>query len=158
MITSIREKGVPNYDDVYERMKYEVIKEQKAKRFTNMMMNEKTLDAIARKLNIPVMKGEVTFAAGQMPEAGMEPEVVGALFSGLKDGAKTKPLKGEQGVYRVQITKTIKAPVTGNYNAERDQLLANARQQMPGTIRAAFMKLAEVKDLRKFSQLGIVRE
>lgn len=158
MVTSIREKGVPNYEDVEERMRYEVIKEQKAKRFSNMMINEKSLEALARKLNTPVMKGEVTFANPQIQGAGYEPEIVGSLFSALKDGQKTIPLKGEQGVYVIQITKTIKAPSTANYNAERDQLLANSRAQLQGTTKTAFTKLAEVKDNRKFSSLGITRE
>ncbi|MGV3630377.1 MAG: SurA N-terminal domain-containing protein [Bacteroidota bacterium] len=158
MVTSIREKGVPNYEDVEERMRYEVMKEQKAKRFVNMMINEKSLEALARKMNTPVMKGEVTFANPQIPNASYEPEIVGSLFSALKDGQKTVPLKGEQGVYVIQITKTIKAPSAANYNAERDQLLSNARAQMQGATKAAFMKLADVKDNRKFSALGIIRE
>ncbi|MCE3294917.1 MAG: hypothetical protein K0R65_631 [Crocinitomicaceae bacterium] len=158
MVTSIREKGVPSFEDVEERMRYEVIKEQKAKRFINMMINEKSLEALARKLNTPVMKGEVTFANPQIPNASYEPEIVGSLFSALKDGQKTVPLKGEQGVYVIQITKTIKAPSAANYNAERDQLLANSRAQMQGATKAAFMKLADVKDNRKFSALGILRK
>ena len=158
MVTSIREKGVPNFEDVEDRMRYEVIKEQKAKRFTNMMINEKSLEALARKVGSTVMKGEVTFGSPQIPGASFEPEIVGSLFSGLKDGQKTIPLKGEQGVYVIQVTKTIKAPSAANYNTERDQLLANARAQMEGTIKAAFLKLADVKDNRKFSALGIRRE
>ncbi len=158
IVSSIREKGVPNYEDVEERMRYEVMKEQKAKRFTNMMINEKSLEALARKVNSTVASGEVTFANPQIPGAGYEPEIVGHLFSAIKDGQKTIPMKGEQGVYVIQITKTIKAPSTANYNVERDQLLANARAQQQGTIKAAFMKLADVKDNRKFSALGIIRE
>lgn len=158
MITSIRQKGVPNFEDVEERMKFEVMKEIKAKRIVNMMLNEKSLEALARKLNSTVNKGEVTFANPQIPGAGIEAEVVGSLFSGLKNGQKTIPLVGEQGVYVIQITKTIKAPTAANYNNERDQLLSNARSQMQGGIRSAFMKLADVKDNRVFSQLGIIRE
>lgn len=158
MVSSIREKGVPNFEDVEERMRYEVIKEQKAKRFTNQMMNEKSLEALARKLNTTVMKAEVNFANPQIAGAGYEAEVVGSLFQAIKDGKRTLPLKGEQGVYVIQIIKTTKAPKAANYNAERDQLLMNARSQMMNATKAAFMKLAEVQDNRKFAELGIIRE
>jgi peptidyl-prolyl cis-trans isomerase D len=158
MVTSIRKKGIPNYEDVAERMKFEVIKERKAKRLINMMMNEKSLEALARKVNAQVMKGEVTFANAQIPGGSYEPEIVGSLFSGLKDGQITVPIQGEQAVYVIMITKTIKAPATANYIAERDQLLASARAQLQNTIKAALTKLAEVKDNRRFSALGIIRE
>lgn len=158
MVTSIREKGVPSYDDVAERMKFEVIKERKAKRFIQMMMNEKSLDALAKKVNSSVMKGEVTFASPQIPGGSYEPEIVGSLFSGLKDGQMTIPVQGEQAVYVIMITKTVKAPATANYNAERDQLLTNVRSQMQNNTKTALTKLADVKDNRRFSALGIKRD
>jgi peptidyl-prolyl cis-trans isomerase D len=158
MVSSIREKGVPNFEDVAERMKFEVIKERKAKRFIQMMSNEKNLERLARKVNAQVMKGEVTFANAQIPGGSYEPEIVGSLYSGLKDGQVTVPVQGEQAVYVIMITKTLKAPATANYNAEREQLLANVRAQMQNNTKSAFIKLAEVKDNRRFSSLGIIRE
>lgn len=159
MISSIREKGVPNFEDVEDRMKYEVMKEIKAKRLTKMMSNQSLMSLEQnKKLNVTIMKGEVNFANPQIPGAGPEPEVVGSLFTNLKDGKRTTPLVGEQGVYVIQITKTIKAPAAANYNNEKEQLLGNARNQMQGSIRNAFMKLADVKDNRKFAEYGIVRE
>jgi peptidyl-prolyl cis-trans isomerase D len=159
MISSIREKGVPNYEDVEERMKYEVIKERKAKRFSQMMINEKSLDALARKVGGTVMKSEVTFSNPQIPNGSYEPTIIGDLFSErLKVGQISIPLVGEQGVYVIQVTKTIKAPATSNYNAEKDQLMNNAKSQMQSLTRAAILKLAEVKDNRRFSSLGIILE
>ncbi|MES2590151.1 MAG: SurA N-terminal domain-containing protein [Bacteroidota bacterium] len=158
MVSSIREKGVPNFEDVEERMKFEVIKERKALRFINMMQKQYNLTKLASKVNTTVMRGEVTFANPQIPGGSYEPEIVGSLFSALKDGQVTMPLKGEQAVYVIQITKTIKAPATANYKAEKDQLLSNARAQMQNATRSALIKLAEVKDNRKFSSLGIIRE
>lgn len=159
MISSIREKGVPNFEDAERQMKYELMKEIKAKRLTKMMLNQ-SLMALEqnKKLNVTVMKGEVTFANPQIPGMGIEPEVVGSLFTNMKDGKRTNPLAGEQGVYVIQITKTIKAPTALNYNKEREQLLANARNQVQGSVRSAFMKLADVKDNRKFAEFGIIRE
>jgi peptidyl-prolyl cis-trans isomerase D len=158
MVSSIRTKGEPKFEDVADRMKIEVIKEMKAKRFSTMMMNDKNVTSLAKKLNVEVMKAEVTFANPQIVSAGYEPEIVGSLWSGLKNGQITIPLKGEQGVYVIQLTKTVKAPAAANYKAEKDQLLQNARSQAENTTKQALKKKAEVVDNRRFAYLGIRRE
>lgn len=158
MLTSIRIKGIPDYDDVEESMRYEVTKDQKSKRFMNMMLNAKSLDALSRKTNSQIMKAEINFASPQIAGAGYEPEVVGAVFSGLKPGAISVPLKGQQGVYVVQVIKTIKAPAAANYDAEKQQLLSGLRSQLPGGVRSALRKKAEVIDNRRLGQLGVRRE
>lgn len=149
MVTSIREKGIPAFEDVEERMRIEVVKETKAKKLTKQMINIKSLYTLAQKTNSTVVKATVTFGNPQIPEAGFEPEIIGSLYSGLRDGQVSIPLKGEQGVYVIQITKTVKAPSTNNYKAERDQLMGNARAQMQSVSKQALKKLAEVKDNRK---------
>lgn len=158
IVSSIREKGVPNYEDVEARMRLEVIKEKKAKRFINQMLNEKSLEALAKKVNSTVMSGEVIFANPQLQGGGYEPSVVGSLFAGLKDGQVTVPLKGEQGVYVIRLNKTIKATVTGNYEAEKQQLTAAAKTSLQNGVKQALLKKADVKDNRKFNSLGIVRD
>ncbi|MBI2257609.1 MAG: peptidylprolyl isomerase [Flavobacteriia bacterium] len=158
MVSSIREKGVPKYEDVYDRMKAEVVKERKAKRFITMMLNERNLDKLSKRLNTTVNKAEVTFANPQIPNGGYEPEIVGSLFSGLKNGQVTIPLKGEQGVYVIQLTKSVKAPVASNYNVEKEQLLNSIKAQNDNNAKQALKKLAEVVDNRRFAYLGIKRE
>ncbi len=158
IVSSIREKGVPNFEDVEAMMRIELIKEKKAKRFINQMMNEKTLEGMAKQGNSTVLTGEVTFANPQIQGGGYEPEVVGSLFSGMKDGQRTLPLKGNQGVYVVRINKTVKAPATANYDAEKQQLLASTRGRMQNDIKQALIKKAEVQDNRVFNRLGIQRD
>lgn len=154
IISSIRKKGTPEFEDVEAMMRREVIREQKALRFTKLMMGSRTLEGAAQKLNVPVMDAEVTFANPQL-QSGYEPEVVGSLFAGLKDGQLTIPLKGEQGVYLVRLNKTQKAPAAPNYDLEKEQLLSTLRGGQQNGIRQALYKKAEVKDNRKFNSLGI---
>jgi peptidyl-prolyl cis-trans isomerase D len=103
------------------------------------------------------MKAEVTFANPQITGAGYEPEVVGSLFSGLKDGQRTLPLKGKMGVYVIRIDKTTKAPTAANYNAERDQLFAGLKGSLQGQALNALKKKAEVVDNRRLLKAGIRR-
>jgi peptidyl-prolyl cis-trans isomerase D len=138
-------------------IKAEVIKEKKAKRFIASMMG-KSLEAIAKANGSKVTKADVTFANPQITEAGYEPQVIGAIFSQLKDGQKTLPLKGESGVFVIRLNKTVKAPATANYNVERDQLLATLKGSIVNQARQALMKKADVVDNRRFINAGIRRQ
>lgn len=155
IVTSIRKKGVPNYEDVAESMRREVIKDQKALRFTKMMLGSKTVENAAQNLNVAVMDAEVIFANPQLQGSGYEPEVVGSIFAGLKDGSTTIPLKGEQGVYLIRLNKTQKAPATANYDLEKQQMLTAARGNMQNMIRQALYEKSDIKDTRKFNALGL---
>jgi peptidyl-prolyl cis-trans isomerase D len=156
MLSAIHAKGVPTYEELEKQIEAELIKEEKVKRFSAQMV-KKSLDACAKKGNTQIMKAEVTFASPQIAGSGNEPEVIGSIFSGLKNGARSIPLKGESGVYVVRIDKTTKAPATANYNVEREQLLAGLKGNVSGQARAALMKKADVVDNRRFNSAGIRR-
>lgn len=157
MVSSIRDKGTPNFEDVEKVMRRDLMEERKAQRLMNQLMKDKTLDAMAKRGNTAVLKAEVTFAAPQITGAGYEPEVIGALFSGLKDGQKSLPIKGKMGVYVVRIDETIKAPAAANYNVEKDQMLAQLRGGLQSQSSAGLKKLAEVVDNRRFLKIGLRR-
>lgn len=157
IVSSIREKGVPTFEDAEIVMKRDLIEEKKAKRFTTLLSKDKSLKAIAKRANSEVMKAEVTFANPQITGAGFEPEVIGSLFSGLKNGQKTLPIKGKLGVYVIRIDKTVKAPSAANFNAERDQLLSAAKGNIQGMVMNGLKKKAEVMDNRRFLKAGVRR-
>lgn len=155
IIESITKEGTPDYEDVADRMKVEVIKELKAARFTKMLLGSKSIEEAAQKANTTPSDAEVTFANPQFPGAGYEPAVVGALFSGLKDGQMTLPLVGEQGVYLVRLNKTAKAPAAANYDVEKQQMLTALRGNIQNSIRQAMYEKSNVRDNRKFNSLGL---
>jgi len=157
IVSSIREKGVPTFEDAEIVMKRDLIEEKKAKRFTTLLSKDKSLKAIAKRANSEVMKAEVTFANPQITGAGFEPEVIGSLFSGLKNGQKTLPIKGKLGVYVIRIDKTVKAPSAANFNTERDQLLSAAKGNIQGMVMNGLKKKAEVMDNRRFLKAGVRR-
>lgn len=155
MITSIKEEGTPKFEDVKEQMRRELIEEKKAKRLSNLMKG-KSVKALSKKFNVPVLMAEVAFNNPSIQDAGYEPEIVGGLFSKLvKDGSRTKPLKGKMGVYVIQIMKTVKAPANNNYKTEREQLLANLKNSIQGQAIGALRKTANVIDNRKLNALRL---
>jgi parvulin-like peptidyl-prolyl isomerase len=156
MVTSIKEKGTPKFEDVKSQMERDLIEEKKAKRFMNQMAKGKKLEAIARSANTTVMNAEVTFSNPQIMGAGYEPEIIGTLFSeAIKDGNRTLPLKGKTGVYVIKVIKTTKAPAAANYKIEKDQMLSNLKNSMQGQIMGGLRKAADVVDNRKLNNLRI---
>lgn len=157
MVSSIREKGVPTFEDAYLRMKTDAIKEKKATRFKKQIGSIRNLKVLAKKGNTIVNTADVTFANPSIASSGYEPEVIGAIFSGLKDGKTTLPLVGENGVYVIQLVKTTKAPTAANYDQEKTTLLNQYRGSIPQLARIALQKKLEVKDNRKLLEAGIGR-
>lgn len=157
MVSSIREKGIPSYEDSYTQMRMGAMNEKKTKKILAQIGKTRNLKKLAKKFNTQVTTAEVTFANPSIQGGGYEPKVLGALFSGLKDGQTTVPLEGDQGVYVFKVLKTTKAPAAANYNAERTQMLAQARGSIQNEVRSALQKKATVMDNRKLQQVGIAR-
>ncbi len=155
IVSAIKEKGEPLYEQVKEQMEKELIEEKKAKRLMNQMANTKNLALLAKKGNTTVVDAQITFGNPALGNSGYEPEIVGALFSVIKDGQTTLPLKGKMGVYTIKVIKTTKAPLTNTYKVERDQLLNAAKSALQNEIIIALKKKAEVIDNRKLYNLRI---
>ena len=150
LLSAVKEKGEPQYHEVRERMKKELLEDKKAKRLMNEMAKIKGLDVLARKYNTTVDTAQTTFSNPVIGKDSYEPEIVGALFSGfVKDGQTTLPLKGKTGVYLIQVISTQKAPSTAVYKEEKDQLTATMKGNVQGLLMAALRKSAEVVDNRK---------
>lgn len=157
VLSAIRVKGETNFEDVKLMVKAEYIQEQKAKRLTAKMIKAKKLEELEAGGKAIVQKAEVTFANPQITGAGFEPEVVGALFSGLKDGQMTKPIKGKQGVYVIRIDKTMKAPAATKFTEEKKQMQEATKARVKGDAVKALVDQAEVIDNRRFYNIGIRR-
>lgn len=157
IVAGIKEKGVANFEDVKLAVERDYMQDQKALRLKGKMNKASSLKDLASKLNKTIEKADITFASPQIPGGGFEPEVVGALFSGLKDGERTLPLKGNSGVYVVQIEKTTKAPAAANYQVERDALQTELERNVQTSATKALTKLADVIDNRRFFEYNIRR-
>ena len=155
IVTSIKEVGEPLYEQVRDQMEKEIFIEKKAKRLMNKMSKTKNLAVLARNGKTIVSDAQIIFGNPSIGNSGFEPEIVGALFSAIKDGQTTIPLKGKMGIYVVKVTKTTKAPITNSYQAEHDQLLNAAMNVMQNETLGALRKKAEVVDNRRLYNLRV---
>ena len=152
MVSSIQVKGVPTFLDVENSMKRDLIEEKKAALLTTQMVEDKSLKALAKRTEKEVVKAEISFEYPFIAGAGYEPEIIGILFSSMKNGQLTKPLKGKIGIYVVQIEKSIKIDASAN---NKDEMLADL--DINSQILAAMKKKAEIIDNRRFLKAGIRR-
>lgn len=158
IVSSIREKGAPELVDVYERMRTDALNEKKANAIVKKIGSVTNLEVLAKKLKTDVKQAELTFASPSIQGGGYEPEVVGALFSGkLKDKASSKAMIGQSGVYVIRLNKTVKAPATTTYDAEKMQMLSQIKSSMSNIARQALQKKLNVMDNRALLEIGIVR-
>lgn len=157
ILSSIKVKDEVSFEDSKNDIEIDFIKAEKAKIIEGELAKSKSLEGLTENGDVTILNAEVTFSNPQITGAGYEPEIVGALYSGLKDGETTAPIVGNQGVYVVRVDKTIAAPAAENYDTEKSQLLGAAKGKVSGAAGRALVERADVIDNRKFRQIGLRR-
>lgn len=151
-LTEIREKGVPTLENVYDKMKEEVIKEKKAEKLVEEMKGNEALQDLATRIGTTVKKGEnITFRSGSIPGSGVsvaENVIIGACL-GLKTGTVSLPIVGKGGVYVIQRSADI-VPGTSadNYLSDQDRTLKNWQQRAASGVFNSFREAANIEDNR----------
>ena len=150
-LTEVKEKGVPTFENVYDVMKVETIKEKKAEKYA-AMMNEGALTDIASRIGSEVKKAEnVTMRSSNLPTSGVsmpENAVIGACF-GLNTGSMSKAIVGKGGVYVIQRSADITAGESvDNYQADMDRTTATYQQKAANSVFNSFKEAAQIEDNR----------
>ncbi|MFM7472422.1 MAG: peptidylprolyl isomerase, partial [Crocinitomicaceae bacterium] len=161
MLAAIKPSGEPSFSDVKQAMEQELMKEKKAKLLKAQLAQagKSVSDIVAKSGNtVQATVADVSFSGGSGGELESEPEVIGAIFGGLKDGASTLPIVGNNGVYIIQVNKTSKNPVAANYKTEKENL--NKENQVAVDYRAiqGLRKLADIKDRRALVNLNLYKK
>lgn len=156
IVAAIKKKGEAHFEDVKTIVKNEYIKNEKSLRFIAQMSGTKKLEDL-EKAGGRIQTAEVTFANPQIQGAGMEPEVVGTIFSALKDGAITNPIIGNAGVFVVKINNTPELEKATDYKVEQQQMLSAEKSKIQGEALKALIEQANIIDNRRFYQIGIRR-
>jgi peptidyl-prolyl cis-trans isomerase D len=150
-LTEVKEKGVPTYENVYDAMKAETIKEKKAEKYA-AMMNEGSLADIASRIGGEVKKAEnVTMRSSNLPMSGVSAQenvVIGACF-GIGTGKMSKAIIGKGGVYVIQRSAdAVSGESTDNYESDRDRTTSSYQQKTSNSIFSSFREAAQIEDNR----------
>lgn len=151
ILTEIREKGYATLEQVKTQVEIGAKKDKKAEQFINEINSSLaagSLDAIAQKLNVSVETADnVNFAAFAIPGMGREPRVLGTIFA-TKQGALSKPIKGETGVFLVSPQSFTEPAQVSDYNPYKMQLSGALSNRVNSEVFEALKEKANVVDNR----------
>ncbi|MGB1450070.1 MAG: peptidylprolyl isomerase [Flavobacteriaceae bacterium] len=147
-VTAAREKGLASPKEVLPEVTKAILKEKKANQIMAENKTASSLEDLAAKNGLEVVNAlAVNQKSGTLVGAGYEPYVVGAAF-GLKEGSNSKLIKGNNGVYMLQLTAKKVADDLEDYAAYARQLSLQGRERLGAAIVKALETSGEIEDNR----------
>jgi peptidyl-prolyl cis-trans isomerase D len=150
VVTGLRKKGTASLDDVRIQVEAEVKREKKAARIAAAIKPGTTLEQLSRTEGQPVSQAQhVNFETPFLPNAGLEPKVIGAVFDpSIAPGKASPPISGNNAVYVIRVDSIqVQSNVMTPSLAERS-LEMNMQQQLLGQVFDALKKQAKITDNR----------
>src|SRR5690606_33172259 len=132
------------------RVRNEVKAKMLTEKLSNALNGASSIDQVAQKLGKPAVDIEnIVLANPVLPGIAMEPAVVGTAF-GLQPNKLSKAVKGEQGVYAVQVTGFVNPAelVASDINNQKQQIQTAKAQRSWGAIYQALQHKADIHDNR----------
>ena len=148
ILTGIKKEGTPELEDVREKFTVEALKQKKAEAWMKTMEGKTDLSALGTELGLSASTAsDMALNSSNIPGGYSETELIGTIFS-LQDGNVSKPLKGDQGVYVVQMTTNTPAPEVTDVSAEKLSLKQKIEGRAESSMFGALKEAAGVKDER----------
>ena len=149
--TGSTDKDKVKVDDFRDELTARVRGEMKAEIITKKLSGiTGTLEQMAQKYGAGALVETVTdltLAQGVLTSAGADPTALGKAF-GLKVGQKSKPFKGEAGVFVMETTKSTPAPAMADLTMYKNSAKMMAAQRASYYINEAIKENAKVVDNR----------
>ena len=147
-VTAAREKGLASPQEVFAEVTRAVLKEKKAAQIIAENKAVNSLEDFAAKNGVELVNAlAVNQKSGTLVGAGFEPYIVGSAFS-LKEGETSALIKGNNGVYMLQVTAKKVADELEDYTVYAKQLTAQGRERLGAAIVKALETSAEIEDNR----------
>jgi len=151
VMTGEIEKGYRPLDVVKEEITPEVRKVAKGKIIVDKLSSlTGTLEEIATKYGSDAnvySSSDLKLSSGSLPTAGYDPETVGVAFS-LENGKRSQPVKGQNGVFIIELQNKTIAPESGDLTTLKQQLQQTVSGRTSYTIAEAIKEDANIKDKR----------
>lgn len=125
-VAAVREEGYAPLESIRDEVRLNVIKEKKAdiiaEEMNNVLANANTIDDVGQELAIPVEYVEnVTFASTSISGIGAEPKILG-FAEEIEINIPSSPIKGNNGVYIIQVSGVTEVEVPENLSADKRRL------------------------------------
>lgn len=151
-LTKVSDEGVRPIADVTSLIKAELLKDKKAEKIIADINSKKgdsqTLTSLAQKVGATIKSADgITFASFQVPGAGIEPGLVGAISVAAKD-AISEPVKGVSGVFVFRVTSSEVVDLGMTPEMERQNIMRQNAYRVNYQAFNALKEKAEIVDNR----------
>jgi peptidyl-prolyl cis-trans isomerase D len=151
LLTGSTDKDNVKVDDFREELTAKVKGDLKAEKITEKLAGiSGTLEQIAQKYGAGALvetASDLTLAQGVLTSAGADPTALGKAF-GLKAGKRSKPFKGEAGVFVMETIKSTPAPAIADLTLYKNSAKMLATQRASFYINEAIKENAKIVDSR----------
>lgn len=146
-LSKINKAGLMSVDNATTPVLAEIRKEKKAQIILDKI-TATSLNDISKNQNQSIRTASaVTLKTNTLSGAGVEPKVIGVAL-GLAEGATSKPIVGEKGIYIVEVTKINAADELDNYAAIANRLSNTLKNSVTARVYTALEKVADIEDNR----------
>lgn len=147
VVTSINEGGLMTTEKASVTALPAIRKEKKAALIKERISGN-TLEEVSSSEGQPIKTAAaVNMKNPTLSGAGREPYVIGAAF-GLNEGETSKLIKGNLGMYMLNVTKITNAPELPSYQAAANRVGSAKTSTVNTTLFGALRDAAEIKDNR----------
>lgn len=152
VLTEVREEGTATMEQVRAEIEIAVTKDKKAEKLMaelqSKMAQAKTLDDLAAASGVTVRNADnISFSMANLPGVGVEPVVI-ATATNIEKGKLVGPVKGNNGVYAVEVTEIMNAPELANVMLEKQTLSRGFINRSEYQLFEAIKNTAEIVDNR----------
>jgi peptidyl-prolyl cis-trans isomerase D len=153
VLTGIKDKGFPSFDQVKEDVEPLAKKEKKADKFSAefeaAIKTSKNIDDLGTKMKLTAEPRQtMTFGAYSAPVHGFEPKLIGSVVTG-KLNKISKPVRGLQGVYVYAVDSIPAAPaIPKDLKEQKKTISSSAQSRVDMGVYNALLKKGNVDDRR----------
>ncbi|MDX2174342.1 MAG: SurA N-terminal domain-containing protein [Bacteroidota bacterium] len=121
-LAAIKNKGTLPLEDVKEEVTLKTKQQKKAEQFLTEFKNAgTTVEQVSAKLGLELKKQEsLTLISHNIEGLGHDDVIIGTV-AGTKQGATSKALVGDNGVFIVAVNNKLEAPAPKDYNMQKTQ-------------------------------------
>lgn len=146
-LTAIYRKGLMSVEDASATVLPILRKEKKAERIIAANKGKSLEEFASSNSQSPSTATAITVKAPTIPGAGREPLVVGTAFA-METGETSDLIKGETGVFMIQLKKKEEAPKLENYSTYASNLQSTNATRVNTEVYNALREKAEIEDHR----------
>ena len=147
-LKNINEEGTIPLEDIREEITALVMNQNKFKFVSNNIIGDIKLDNIASDYGTLVVKDQkVNFSSNNVKGIGVEPNLVGAIFS-INEGAVSSPIQGNNSIFIVSVTNKDLPTEDGDFIQQKNKITLDMQRYSNNAAYNVLKKAANIKDNR----------